>query len=108
MGSGRGCSSIACDLRNDRGKIATGAVATDGNPGGIGAEFSSVVHGPREGGDGIVDSSGEWVLRCQPVVDREYVHVGVTGEQPAWLVVTFEIADDPPATVKKDQQGSVS
>ena len=74
---------IACVDRDDRGKIAAGAVATDHQPRRVDAERHRVVGDPFRCGDAILDRGGEFCFRRKPVVHRDHDQLAFMGERTA-------------------------
>ena len=102
--SGPGGPVVARQLRYDCRQVAAGAVAADGDLAGDRPEIAGVFVGPPKRRIGVVDRGGCRVLRRQPVIDRQHVHVGVAAGQPAQRIVGVQVADHPAAAVVEDQQ----
>src|SRR5437868_13422187 len=85
-------------------KIASGAVASDGNALRLYAELMRVRRDIACGRNAIV--YGRWKLRFRrkPVFDREHRAPRSVGEFPAHHVVRVEVADHPSTAMEVDQR----
>jgi hypothetical protein len=94
---------IARGERRDRGEIAAGAVAADGEARRVEAEAAALARGEFDGGDAILDRGGKAVLGRQAVVEREHDAGRFLRQLPADRVVRLDIADAPAAAMKIKQ-----
>ena len=90
-----------CDGR----EIAAGAVAADEKSRRIDAELLRIRGHPFRCGNGVLGCGGEFVLRCQAIVDGDDDQLTLMCELAARHVVGVEIADHKAAAVEKDEAG---
>ena len=90
---------VRARLRRDRGEVAAGAVAGDGDAPSA-AELLTVLADPADRGDHVVGGRGEGVLGREAVVVGQHRRVGVAAQPAAGLVVGVEVADDEAAAVE--------
>src|SRR5574340_1133623 len=57
------------------------------------------------GEEAILDAGGKWILRREPVVNREHRATRPKGKLPADHVVRIEVADHPAAAMEEDERG---
>ncbi len=91
--------------RDHGGERSTGAVAHDGEAGGIDAESGGVFRNPASGGDAVVRRGGEGVFGSEPVIHGNDDAVGLKSDVAQCRIVGFEIAQAEPSAVKKDHAG---
>jgi hypothetical protein len=88
-------------------RFAAGAVAGDRDASRIGVEVDRVLDCEPKRGERVVDRRREAVLGCEPVINREDRHVGVERNEPACVVVRFEVAHDEAPAVEIHEQPAV-
>jgi len=98
-----GAAALAGQQRDGSGEVAAGAVAADGQAGGITAELAAVLGDPLDRGVAVFETGRESELGGEAVLDRDDDAGGQVGEGPAGVVVGLDAADDPAAAVVVDE-----
>ena len=105
---GNGRTGPACPLAEHRCEITAGAVAAQGQPGGVTAEVCGVGGNPGKSRLAILKTGREAVLWRQAVIDAGDDDAAATAETPAHDIVGVQIARSPAAAVQIDQYGQVT
>ena len=89
---------------DDRGEVAAGARAANGQLARVDAELGGMLGGPPRRGVRIVGRRGIAMLGREPVFDGQHRASGSVRERTAEVVGERDAADDPAATVEIDDQ----
>ena len=97
-------AGIAQVLADDRGEVAAGRVAGDGEPARVGPQAGGVGMRPARRVEGVVGGGGKTRLGRQPVADVQDDGRRRVGERPADRVVGVDGAEQPAASVEVDDE----
>ena len=99
-----GLAGVAQVLADDRGEVAAGRVAGDGEAARVGAEQRGVRVRPAGGGERVVGGGREASLGREAVADVEDDGARGVRERPADAVVRVDRAEQPAAAVEVDDE----
>src|SRR6266478_5355590 len=90
--------------RRGRSERTSSAVPRDNDARGITTELRRVLRHPPDCEHAIIDSSREFVLGSEAIVDRDNQAIGAGAKVPAHAVVRIEAAEDEAAAVKEHEE----
>jgi hypothetical protein len=100
--------AFAQPQRNRGREVRTGALAPKSDALGVATQSYRFAPRPTKGRYPVFKTCRERMLGGKSVGHRQYGAAGELCQVPMHGIVCFEIAQEPPATVEKDQQGQLA